>query len=78
MAPAYPGPIVAAYSRLLTRLDTSRNLASGGYGLGLAIVQRVIAWHGGRAIVTDAPIGGARFTIRWPGFSAKKPETSGR
>jgi signal transduction histidine kinase len=59
-----------------TRLDTSRNRASGGYGMGLAIVQRVIAWHGGRAIVTDAPIGGARFTIRWPGFSAKKPETS--
>jgi signal transduction histidine kinase len=56
-----------------TRLDTSRNRASGGFGLGLAIVHRVSAWHGGRIIVTDAPLGGARITISWPGFSAKKP-----
>lgn len=37
-----------------------------GYGLGLAIVRRVAEWHGGQAMATDAPIGGARFTLRWP------------
>ncbi len=51
-----------------TRLDNSRNRASGGHGLGLAIVQRVIAWHGGQVQVTDAPLGGARLTLCWPGL----------
>jgi signal transduction histidine kinase len=52
-----------------TRLETSRNRKYGGYGLGLAIVDRVVKWHGGHVIVSDSPLGGARFTIRWPGFS---------
>jgi signal transduction histidine kinase len=48
------------------RLDTSRDRKSGGYGLGLAIVSQIAAWHGGRVEISDAPLGGARFTIRWP------------
>lgn len=51
-----------------TRLDTSRDRDTGGFGLGLAIVQRVVAWHGGRVEISRSPLGGARFTIRWPGF----------
>ncbi len=51
-----------------TRLDVSRNRASGGYGLGLAIVSRILTWHNGRVTVCDSPFGGARFTLRWPGF----------
>lgn len=54
-----------------TRLDASRNRASGGYGLGLAIVARIIAWHSGRVAVDDSPLGGARFSICWPGFAAR-------
>jgi signal transduction histidine kinase len=53
-----------------TRLETSRNRKYGGYGLGLAIVDRVVKWHGGHVAVSDSPLGGARFTIRWPGFSS--------
>lgn len=49
-----------------SRLDSSRSRESGGYGLGLAIVKRVVASHRGRVIVSSSPLGGSRFTIRWP------------
>jgi two-component system sensor histidine kinase RstB len=49
------------------RLDDSRTRASGGYGLGLSIVQRIAFWHGGSVDVTrSAELGGACFTFRWP------------
>ena len=54
-----------------TRLDNSRNRATGGYGLGLAIVQRITHWHAGRVMVADSPLSGARFTLTWPAFTQK-------
>lgn len=65
------GPGVTAADRQkifepFVRLDDTESRESAGYGLGLAIVKRVAEWHGGQAMVTDAPIGGARFTLRWP------------
>lgn len=49
------------------RLDDSRTRASGGYGLGLSIVQRIAFWHGGAMDVgQSADLGGASFTFRWP------------
>ena len=48
------------------RLDKSRHRASGGYGLGLSIVQRIVEWHGGRIEVTDSAAGGALFRVIWP------------
>jgi signal transduction histidine kinase len=50
------------------RPDKSRDRNSGGFGLGLAIVNKILKWHGGTVTVTDSPIGGARFSIRWPAF----------
>lgn len=46
-------------------LDESRSKRLGGIGLGLAIVARVMAWHGGRVTVGDADLGGALFTTWW-------------
>ena len=49
------------------RLDDSRTRSSGGYGLGLSIVQRICFWHGGTIEVAQSPdLGGAMFTMRWP------------
>ena len=36
-----------------------------GFGLGLAIVQRIVEWHGGTARVERSPLGGASFVIDW-------------
>ena len=47
------------------RLDRSRGRESGGFGLGLAIVRQVARWHGGDAVITDAPLGGTRVSIAW-------------
>jgi two-component system sensor histidine kinase RstB len=49
-----------------TRLDDSRTRASGGYGLGLSIVQRIIYWHGGKALVGKSRWGGAKMSLLWP------------
>ena len=53
------------------RLDDSRTRTSGGYGLGLSIVRRILYWHGGQAFVSRSDVlGGARFSLVWP---RKKP-----
>ncbi|MCK2149231.1 ATP-binding protein [Marinobacter alexandrii] len=53
------------------RLDDSRTRTSGGYGLGLSIVRRILYWHGGQAFVGRSnELGGARFSLVWP---RKKP-----
>ncbi|AFP29870.1 ATP-binding protein [Marinobacter sp. BSs20148] len=50
-----------------SRLDDSRTRTSGGYGLGLSIVRRIMYWHGGQAFVgISATLGGACFSLVWP------------
>ncbi len=49
-----------------SRLDDSRTRKSGGYGLGLSIVRRIMYWHNGRAMVSHSPLGGAQFSLVWP------------
>lgn len=49
-----------------SRGDNSRNRETGGFGLGLAIVTRIMEWHHGSASVADSELGGAAFTLTWP------------
>lgn len=49
------------------RLDDSRTRASGGYGLGLAIVSQIAFWFNGEARVEySRTLGGAKFLMEFP------------
>jgi nitrogen fixation/metabolism regulation signal transduction histidine kinase len=55
-----PGVPVADRQRIFDPYVTFRE---GGTGLGLAIVRKIVIDHGGDVAVTEAPGGGARFTV---------------
>lgn len=50
------------------RLETSRNRATGGAGLGLAVARSVAEAHGGTIEIAEAPGGGTRVRIGLPVF----------
>ena len=60
-----PADIEAIFERFY-RVDPSRQRNSGGAGLGLAIVRRLVELHGGRVWAENVPDGGARFRVRLP------------
>ncbi|MEG3132923.1 two-component system sensor histidine kinase RstB [Rouxiella sp. T17] len=48
------------------RLDPSRDRATGGCGLGLAIVHSIAVAYQGRVMVDASPLGGASMRFSWP------------
>jgi signal transduction histidine kinase len=59
------------------RVDAARDRASGGAGLGLAIVRAIADAHRGAAHAGSSPEGGARMELELPGFSAAPAGTNG-
>jgi signal transduction histidine kinase len=49
------------------RLEASRNKATGGVGLGLAIARTIVRSHGGDIALQNRPQGGLRVVISLPG-----------
>lgn len=47
------------------RLTDHTNAQTRGLGLGLAIVSKIMQWHGGRAFADASPSGGARVVLEW-------------
>jgi two-component system osmolarity sensor histidine kinase EnvZ len=64
--PGVPEDQRQAVFKAFYRLDASRNLESGGVGLGLTIAGDVVHGLGGDIILGDSPIGGLRATVRLP------------
>jgi two-component system OmpR family sensor kinase len=57
------------------RTDAARDRASGGAGLGLAIVRAIAEAHGGRVSASASAAGGARIELELPHFTpARTPQ----
>jgi two-component system osmolarity sensor histidine kinase EnvZ len=52
--------------RPFTRIEESRNQATGGVGLGLTIARDIARSHGGDVVLEDSPLGGLRARIWLP------------
>lgn len=64
--PGIPEDMREAVRTPFIRLNADRNRSTGGAGLGLAIVDRVVTRHGGALEIGDSSAGGARIVTRWP------------
>ncbi len=52
--------------RPFTRLEESRNPATGGVGLGLTIARDIARFHGGDVVLEDSPLAGLRARVWLP------------
>jgi len=58
--------IFEPFFRLESHRNRTENQQKGGYGLGLAIVQRICEWHKASCTLSDSKLGGCRFIIDLP------------
>jgi two-component system sensor histidine kinase CpxA len=64
--PGVPEAALKSIFRPFYRLDLSRQRATGGYGVGLAITDRAIRLHGGAVVARNAKEGGLIVEMRLP------------
>jgi len=72
-----PGVPEASLEKLFEpfyRLDDARGRLTGGVGLGLAITERAVRFHGGRVCARNRPEGGLRVEIRLPLSEGGQPK----
>src|SRR5579864_7932050 len=55
------------------RLDDARGRLTGGVGLGLAITERAVRFHGGKVVAQNRKEGGLRVELRLPLISGDQP-----
>ncbi len=60
------------------RAGSARDRASGGLGIGLAVVKEIVERHGGTVGVSRRPGGGTTFALRFPLYAAMLPGGSSR
>lgn len=65
-APGVPEALLPRLFERFYRVESSRNRASGGAGLGLALCQRIVAAHDGAITAQASPLGGLRLTLTFP------------
>lgn len=64
--PGIPAELADSIFMAFQRGDDSRSRASGGSGLGLAVVKAIALAHGGTAECGPSHLGGTAFTLSWP------------
>lgn len=65
------GPGIAEEDRdkifaAFTQLESNRKSTDNGFGLGLAIIQRIMELHSGSMYISESFLGGAAITIKFP------------
>lgn len=65
-APGVPLALLPRLFERFYRVEGSRNRASGGAGLGLAICRNIVEAHGGIISAGPSPLGGLRISIEFP------------
>jgi two-component system sensor histidine kinase BaeS len=65
-SPSVPAAYIDKLFERLYRVESSRNRASGGAGLGLAICRNIVEAHGGSISAESSPLGGVLIRINLP------------
>ena len=68
--PGIPADQRTAALNRFARTDASRSRGTGGFGLGMSIIHRIVQAHGGELELGDSPLGGLRVRISLPRYDA--------
>ncbi len=64
--PGIPSESIETVFQPFVRLEESRNVETGGIGLGMAIARSIVRGHGGEIDLENRPEGGLRVAVRLP------------